>query len=529
MKKVSFIIAVAVFLSAGCSKDWLSSLQNNPNAPTSSAATPQLVLPGTLTSLVGILNGGGPNSSYEYPSVWMGYWNYAPGYSFNPIPANYIMASSTPQLWDAYYGILSNLNFIIQTANAQSDTRYANYKGIANVLSALCFKNLVDLYNDIPYSQALKAQADFYPSYDNGSDIYDSLVAKLDLTIAGLQTSSSDPVALIPANDDILYGGSMQNWILLANTIKLSLLVQQSAVSAKASFLATEAASTATIGYITADAMVNPGYTAAQPGPIWGNFGLNPNGAINTYFTYVKGNQASIDFLKKTNDTRIGYIYSTADAAPTDANFYSPLPIVFGAYQADYTGTQQQIPGGVSGMGPGLVQAPGAAAVLMSAAESYFLQAEALVYGWLSGGNTAAQTAYQNGIRSSYEYLGVGGGGAAADGYAATYYSQNIAYVAFPLGASMDSLDHTIIEQKWVALNTISPVAAYNDWRRTFNPGLNSGYPIVPVSVSPSNTQAHMPFRYLYPTEESNNNNESWTKAGGPSIDPFNDKIFWMP
>ncbi len=529
MKKVSFIIAVAVFLAAGCSKDYLSSLQNNPNAPTSSAATPQLVLPGTLTSLVNTLNGGGANSSYEYASVWLGYWNYAPGYSFNPIPANYIMSASEPQLWDQYYSILSNLNFIIQTADAQSDTKYANYKGMAEVLTALCFKNLVDLYNDIPYSNALKAQADFYPAYDNGSDIYDSLVARLDLAIAGLQTSSSDPVAVLPTSDDILFGGTMQNWILLGNTIKLSLLVQQSAVSSKASYLASEAASTASIGYLTADAFVNPGYTSSLPGPIWANFGVGPSGALNTYFTYVKGNQASIDFYKKTNDVRVGYVYSKADAAPTDADFYSPLPINFGNYQADYTGTQQQIPGGVSGLGPGLIQAPGASAVLMSAAESYFLQAEALVYGWLSGGNTAAQTAYQNGITKSYEYLGVGGGGAAADGYAATYYSQNIGFVAFPLGASADSLDHTIIEQKWAALNTISPYAAYNDWRRTFNPAMGSGYPIVPVSVSPSNTAPHMPFRYIYPQEEANNNNESWTKAGGPGIDPFSDKIFWMP
>ena len=121
------------------------------------------------------------------------------------------------------------------------------------------------------------------------------------------------------------------------------------------------------------------------------------------------------------------------------------------------------------------------------------------------------------------------GGVAAADALATTYYSQNLGFVAFPLGASADSLDHTIIEQKWAALNTISPYSAYNDWRRTFSAAMNSGYPIVPVSVSPSNTAPHMPFRYLYPTEEANNNNESWTKAGGPSIDPFADKIFWMP
>ena len=536
MKKIQIIIIALAVLGAGCGKSWLTSLQNNPNAPTTSAATPQLVLPGALNGLVNIVNGTGANGSYEYPAVWEGYWNYAPGYSFNPNPQNYIMTSSSPQVWDNYYGVLTNLNFIVQ--QAKGNAALSNYSAISRILMDLCFKNLVDLYNDIPYSNALKAQADFYPTYDDASNTYDSLVIDLDAQIAILQANSGNANITLPSTDDIVFGGNLNNWIKFANTVKLSMLVQQSNVSSKAAFLSAEAAKTSAAGYLSTDALVNPGYTSAQPNVIWANFGLSPSGAINTYFTYVKGNQASIDFYKKTNDPRVGYLYSKTDAKPSDADFYTVWPVVQSNYQANYTGIQNQIitggvgnKGGVSGLGPGVIVSPGNGAILMTAAESYLLQAEATVYGWLPGGNSAAQTLYAAGVTKSFEFLGVGAdnGGPGPDAAAATYLAQNIGWVAFPVGASADSLDHTIIEQKWAALNGINNSVAYNDWRRTYSSSMNSGWPIVPVSISNSNSNPHMPFRYLYPTEEANNNNAAWTKAGGPNIDPFNDKIFWQP
>lgn len=536
MKKVAIILIAFAFLGAGCSKTFLSSLQDNPNAPTTGVATPSLVLPGTITAVIDVINGPAPVQgtpggvgNYEYPGVWMGYWNYAPGYSFNPNPQNYICNSTSPQVWDQYYTDLSNLNFIVQ--QSKGSVQYANYHAIANILEAVCFKNLVDIYNNIPYSQALKAQGNFYPNYDNGSSVYDSLVAKLDAAMVEIQGAQGNAAVNLPTTDDVLFGGNMANWILYANTVKLSMLVQQSAVSAKASYLQAEAAKTASLGFLTSDALVNPGYTSSIPSNSWANFGVSPSGALNNYFTYVKGNQGSIDIYKATNDQRLGYIYSIADGAPTDANYFSPtLPINKALYQADYTGTQQQVTGGVSGIGPGVIQAASASAPMMTAAESFFWQAEATVYGWLPGGNGAAQTLYQNGITASYQYFGVGGDPVTAAALAAVYYGQSgISYVAFPVGASADSLVHTIITQRWLALNSLNNYVAYNDWRRTFNAGTNTGYPIVPLSVSPSNTAPHMPFRYLYPIEEANNNNAAWTAAGGPNINVYTDKIFWMP
>jgi hypothetical protein len=520
MKKLLIIITITALVNVGCKKDFLSSLQNNPNAPTTSAATPPLVLPGTLTSIVNNNNGTG---TYQAQADWMGYWNYSPGYSFNSTVANYVMTGNGPQCWDNYYNIISNLNFIIQITS--SDPKWANYNAIANILEAFCYKNLVDVYNDVPYTQAMKAQGAFFPKYDKGSDVYDSLVAKLDKAIVSINNQS--PTEILPTSDDIMFGGNMKSWQQLANTIKLSLLIQESGVSAKQSYLATEAASNAYAGYLTSDAFVNPGYTGTLPSPMWGGFGVSPSGTINGSFTYLKGNSVCLNFYKTTNDKRLGYIYSINGVAPNNPTYFtvSNNP---SDYDANPTGSQSNsVQGGGSGIGPGLVNGPTQSAVFMLAAQSYFLQAEATVRGWLPGGNTAAQVLYQQGITKSYEFLNVGGSASAADAAAAAYYGQNASFVAFPVSATPDSLIHTIIEQKWAALNGSSNIEAYNDWRRTYNGNL--GYPIIWLSVSNSNIQSHMPFRYYYPTSESNVNTDAYNAAGGPTIDPFNSKIFWMP
>lgn len=526
MKKILIGFGLITLINSGCKKDYLSGLANNPNAPTTLAATPKLVLPGTITGLINLVNTSG---SYQSEAVWLGYWNFQPGYSFNSTVANYVITAGGPQLWDNYYGILTNLNFMSQ--QTAGDAKNTNYHDISNILEAICFQNLVDLYNNIPYSQALKGQGNFYPSYDKASDIYDSLTAKLDDAIADISANLSNTNAILPTTDDVMFGGNMQNWLLFANTVKLRLLVRESNVASKQAYIIAEIAKTSSQGYLTSDALVNPGYTSAKPNDIWGYFGVSPSGALNGGATYVGANETVIDFYRATKDPRLGYFYTAKGITATSPGFSAvTLPINFSNYYGNYLGSQISNPdgSGSSNIGSGLVVGPDQSAIMISAAESYFLQAEATLYGWLPGGAVAAQALYQNGITKSYEYLNVGGSTTDADAQAAIYYGQNLPFVAFPTSATADSLVHTVIEQKWAALNGISIVESYNDWRRTYDATKNSGYPIVPVSISSGNTFPHMPFRYLYPTEEQNNNNASWTAAGGATINPFTDKIFWM-
>lgn len=532
MKKVLIGLGILAITNWGCKKDFLTSLANNPNAPTTSVATPQLLLPGALYNLSQLANGVTGTTgaaAYDRQGVWMGYWNYQPGYSFNSTVQNYVMSSASPTLWDNYYGILSNLNVMAQ--KTAGDPKNSNYYDIANILEAICFQNLVDLYNNIPYSKALQGQGNFYPSYDDGSAIYDSLTAKLDNAISDISANLNNSSTILPTTDDIMFGGNMQSWLQFANTVKLRMLVRESNVSAKQAYISTELSSTASVGYLQTDALVNPGYTSSQPNNFYGGFGVSPSGSLNSDASYIGANETAIDFYKKTSDPRLGYFYSPKNVTATNPSYNTvTLPLNFSDYWGNYLGVQSANPDGTgsSNIGSGLVQSPTQGTVLMLASESYFLQAEATVLGYLPGGPAAALPLYQAGITKSFEYLNVGGSTSAADAQAALYYGQDIGYVSFPLSASTDSLDHTILEQKWAALNGISNVEAYNDWRRTYNSTTNSGYPIVPVSASPSNTFPHMPFRYFYPTEEQVNNNTAWAAAGGATTNVFTDKIFWM-
>jgi len=83
MKKLSIILLlVMALINSNCKKTFLSSLQNNPNTPSTGVVNPpNLILPPTLTTLASTSNSYGPTSSYEPEAVWLGYWNYSPGYS----------------------------------------------------------------------------------------------------------------------------------------------------------------------------------------------------------------------------------------------------------------------------------------------------------------------------------------------------------------------------------------------------------------------------------------------------------------
>jgi len=57
------------------------------------------------------------------------------------------------------------------------------YEGIARIMKAHNFAMLVDIYGNVPYSEALKGSQVTTPKYDNGADIYKDLLRQLDKAI----------------------------------------------------------------------------------------------------------------------------------------------------------------------------------------------------------------------------------------------------------------------------------------------------------------------------------------------------------
>ena len=88
-------------------------------------------------------------------------------------------------------------------------------------------QTLVDLYNKIPYSEALDRAFDF-PVFDDGSAVYDGLIADLDEALAKDFSATSNQLS----TDDFLFGsGSLAsqiaNWQAFANTLKLKIYLRQ--------------------------------------------------------------------------------------------------------------------------------------------------------------------------------------------------------------------------------------------------------------------------------------------------------------
>ncbi len=120
-------------------------------------------------------------------------------------------------LWfDAYQGVLVQLETLLGRAEAQGLTLHS---GIAKVMKAYVLLTLVDLFGDVPYSQALKGAEGpeaFNPAADDDKDVYNAALEILDAAISDLDKT---PPPLTPR--DIFYNGDRAKWKALANTLKL--------------------------------------------------------------------------------------------------------------------------------------------------------------------------------------------------------------------------------------------------------------------------------------------------------------------
>jgi hypothetical protein len=169
----------------------------------------------------------------------------------------------------------------------------------------------------------------------------------------------------------------------------------------------------------------------------------------------------------------------------------------------------------------------------LTAAESYFLQAEAAVRG-ITTGNAA--TLFESGITASFKYLyALPDGSYAAPladpvAGASSYLTTNAAspLVNYALATTTAQKVEAIITQKWIALNFVNSDQSWNDYRRT-------GYPAVVTTAGATAAQTFaskfsestrtdkLPTRLLYPPSEGSYNSANVPKG----ISPFTSLIFW--
>lgn len=129
--------------------------------------------------------------------------------------------SSWNNTWNFLYsGPLKDLEEIIQAADPELTPHYL---AIAQIMKAYYFTTMVDLWGDIPYSQAFQGNAEepiTEPVYDSGASIYADAFLLIDQAIDNLAKSQG-----VSVKGDILYGGNITKWRKAAKSLKLKLLI----------------------------------------------------------------------------------------------------------------------------------------------------------------------------------------------------------------------------------------------------------------------------------------------------------------
>ncbi|RZK59616.1 MAG: SusD/RagB family nutrient-binding outer membrane lipoprotein [Pedobacter sp.] len=510
--KIKHIIKGLAVLSltiavTGCEKNFLD-INANPNTPTTT--TPELVLPAALASTGAVVN----NNFNILGNLLAGNWAQSPDFAFYQPQETYQLQPTTyDAVWTSLYaGALNDYKYVEDQGIASGKT---NQVAIAKIMQAYNFQLLVDAWGDIPYSQALNGTSVITPKFDKAEDVYDGILSQIDAGIAAINATATGDNPTV--NSDIVFGNTtvataMNKWLRFANTLKLRVLLRQSLIPSRVAKVTAGFATLAGKTYLAVGENVgtNPGYLnlAGKFSPLYGAIGFSVTGAETSNYQATRGNKYAIDFLLNAADPRVGLLYRPAVTPVPATNTY------VGVYPGT-TATTTTKKDNYSAVGAGPLPSSansgfGKPAYLMTAAEGFFLQAEAILKNYLPGGPVAARAAYEAGIQESFKLLG---STAAA---ATTYYTASTSpLVNWTLATTANRQFEAIITQKWIGNNGLNGFEAWAEYRRT-------GFPTnLPVGINNA-SGGKLPLRIPYPQNELAANG-----TNVPVIDIFTTKIFW--
>jgi hypothetical protein len=514
-KSFKYILGLLVVTSAFSCKKQLD-INTNPNAPVT--GTVRTVLPQAIVATANNLT-----QFNTYGAQVVGYFANGGGVSgWGSIISYNYQNNDFTGLWSGTYDILTDVKFVLDQSAGTNDL--IEFNAAAKVLKAYNFQLLVDTYNDVPYTEANLGLANVQPKYDKGTDIYKSLADLCDEAIASFKTINAATPAFVAA--DPLYGGNAAKWAQLANTIKLKLILKG---RGKVTF--TNTTLDQTVGFITEDANVQPGYTKVdgKQNPAWNRWAYTASNATMGAATQYTATPWIMSFYNgtKINDpARANVVFKSGTTTPVNQLGYQLSDAGRGAspsswFRGSSATTYDRI---------GLLKGPDASQPIMLAAESYFLQAEANLNGTVTGD---AKANYLTGIINSYKYLYTNNAGAVTagktpDADATAYRTANIEnrLVNYDVATTDAQKLEAIITQKYIAFNMVFGHEAWNEYRRT-------GYPTIQISgasasqtfvsiVSESTAADRLPTRILYPVSEN-----QYNSGNVPAVNKYTSKIFW--
>jgi hypothetical protein len=504
MKIKSYILVGLLALAGSSCKESFLDINTNPNQlPT---ASPNFVFTNALnTSSANMVT---PN---EIGSYWSGQWSQSNSYIISTTIFGYNFTNGDFNYWDGYYDNLKDYQFVIENADKENQKFL---KGPAKVMKALLFQQLVDMYGSLPYSDAFQGVKSLAPKFDDQKLVYDNLLKLVDEGIVDIKANAFSSAF---TDSDIIFKGNTTKWAKFANSVKLRILMRQSKVPGKDSFIKAEIGKIIAegSGFITGEDVGSggPSFYLASAGklnPAYERWAYSAAGATQALGRFPRITEYMVNSLKAAKDTlrlkRIGYAIG---GEGTKAGISSKPEILSNYVGAKFGASSGYLATAVCAIGPSLFikgeyNRP---YNLLTAAEVQFNLAEAKER-WPELGLTGtAQSYFETGIAQSFRTMGAPVAGAKDFIGSKT---ENYDYEA-----SKNKLD-AIATQKWIALCNFNGLEAWSEYRKT-------GIPATPQSAQVPD--AKRPVRFYYPNTESGSNSEN-VKAQG-TIDVFATKLFW--
>jgi hypothetical protein len=356
-----------------------------------------------------------------------------------------------------------------------------NKVAILEIQIVQAFQTLVDLYGNVPYTEALDP-TNFQPKYDDAATIYQDLAKRLPAAIAQLDTAYDSF-----GEADLIYDGDVESWKKYGNSLQIRLGMQLSDVDATLAKTLVESAYASGAMTSNADNAIFQ-YTSASPhfNPNYLDFNSRADFAISSTITNA---------LNTLNDPRRDF-------------YFEPTSKKGGVYVGAPYGEKTDL--ATVSLFNKAIKEINFKGDLFDFAETSFLLADAANRGFSVGGS--AETHYNNGITASMEYWGV----APAD--ILTYLAQPS--VAFATATGSNPKER-IAYQMWIAYYNRG-FEAWTAYRRLDFPKLVA--PAAAVPASEGKVPVRLIYSHLAPSTNGANYAAASTAIGG---DKMTSKIFW--
>lgn len=222
-------------------------------------------------------------------------------------------SSTFNNVWSSTYGNLLNIQQMIDKVENGVTGNEGHYDvlGIAQVLKVMEFGILTDMFGDIPYSEALKGQECLQPKLDAQKDIYADLLVTLDKAIGNLETAVSEKLNNVK-DQDLVFGGDMNQWLASAYGLKARYLIHQTAVDKSVLASAASAAQKA----------IDLGFTGMKIKEFNGVTCDNPWSAFIWSRSYIASSARVAKMMEATGDPRLNAYTANGQATlvePGDA------------------------------------------------------------------------------------------------------------------------------------------------------------------------------------------------------------------